>query len=130
MEWSASSASTVASMSSMSALSVISRQRSPGGSAQERSAATTWSAMERLRSCRAETFTDIISGRPDEGWSSHRRAWAQASSSTHAPSRSTSPVSSASGMKPAGATSPRLGCCQRTSASNPTRSPSAWTTGW
>ena len=42
-------------------------------------------------------------------------------SSTHSPIGTMSPVSSASGMNSAGATSPRSGCCQRTSASAPTQ---------
>ena len=38
---------------------------------------------------------------------------------THAPISSMMPISSASGMKTPGGTSPRSGCCQRTRASAP-----------
>ena len=47
------------------------------------------------------------------------------------PSGTTSPVSSASGMKESGAISPRCGCSHRTNASSPTRRPvSIDTIGW
>ena len=49
-----------------------------------------------------------------------RVAWRQAVSSTHRPSGTIRPVSSASGMNDSGGTRPRTGCCQRTSASKPT----------
>ena len=49
----------------------------------------------------------------------------QASSSTNSPIGTISPVSSASGMNSPGATTPRSGCRQRTSASAATTSPSA-----
>ena len=60
-----------------------------------------------------------------------RAAWRQAVSRTQRPSGTISPVSSASGMNAIGGTRPRVGCCQRTSASNPTTaSVSRSTIGW
>jgi len=44
-----------------------------------------------------------------------RQAWR----STQAPSGTIRPLSSASGTNSAGATIPRVGCCQRNSASSP-----------
>ena len=46
-------------------------------------------------------------------------ASAQAAPSTHSPSATIAPVSSASGMKSAGEIRPRAGWCQRNSASKP-----------
>ena len=51
--------------------------------------------------------------------------WRAASSKTHSVSWRTKPVCSAKGMNCIGGTSPRVGCCQRTSASAPTSAPVA-----
>ncbi len=47
----------------------------------------------------------------------HCAAWRVASVSTHRPISTMAPLSSASGMKSVGGTGPRVGCCQRSSAS-------------
>jgi hypothetical protein len=55
---------------------------------------------------------------------------AQAASSTHWPIGRISPDSSAKGINSAGDTTPRRGCCQRTSASTPVTRPPPTTCGW
>ncbi len=61
----------------------------------------------------------------------HDAASRQACSSTHRPSGTIRPLDSATGMKESGPSSPRSGCCQRTSASTATGRPVATsTTGW
>jgi len=52
-----------------------------------------------------------------------RRETVQACRSTHSPSGTINPVSSATGMNCSGEIRPRTGWCQRTSASKPTISP-------
>ena len=70
----------------------------------------------------------VTAPRPSPG---HPTASRQARWSTHSPSGTISPVSSATGMKAAGGTGPRTGWVQRISASSPvTRSPSRSTSGW
>ena len=71
---------------------------------------------------RADRLTDTTIGRR-AGPSGSHASWPparQAVSRTQRPIGTIRPVSSASGMKASGGTRPRVGCCQRTSASNPT----------
>ena len=85
--------------------------------------AATMAVSRRSWNCRAETLTLIrIGGRPRF---CHASAWRQASFSTHSPIGAIRPVSSASGMKRAGGSSPRLGWFQRISASTPKIAPRA-----
>ena len=71
---------------------------------------------------RADRLTDTNERRAVAPVASRRQraAWRQAVSSTQRPSGTIRPVSSAIGMNDSGATRPRVGCCQRTSASKPT----------
>ena len=72
---------------------------------------------------RPDTLTERVIGRlPTIGQAA---ASAHAVSSTQRPSGTMKPVSSASEMNRFGDTTPRTGCRQRTSASKPTRRPSA-----
>ena len=68
---------------------------------------------------RADRLTLMTSCDPGSV-SSQARACRQAVSSTQRPIGMIRPVSSASGMNDSGGTRPRVGCCQRTSASSPT----------
>ena len=82
---------------------------------------------------RAERLTDTNSGLSSgaDRVARHLAAWRHAVSRTHRPSGMIRPVSSASGMNASGGTRPRVGCCQRTSASKPTISVlSSVTIGW
>ncbi len=68
---------------------------------------------------------------PGRDWR-QRRTWPSACSITQSPIGTIRPVSSANGTNSDGAISPRSGCSQRTSASNPTSpvSPLMETRGW
>ncbi len=80
-------------------------------------------------SWRPERFTHTGNGAPRSA--SQRAAWRQASSSTHAPRGTISPLSSAAGMNSLGDTTPRRAWCHRTRASTPTMRPVASSTsGW
>ena len=86
-----------------------------------------------MRNCRADTFTLRYGGSVDCAW--HRRyqsvAVPIALRSTNSPIGTITPVSSATPMKCAGASRPRSGCAQRTSASKPTAVPlPSATIGW
>ena len=74
--------------------------------------AMSWS----VSSWRPETLTAIPIGYPA---ARHAAPCEQACSRTHPPTSTISPVSSSSGMKSSGCTTPRVGCFQRISASTP-----------
>ena len=81
-------------------------------------------------SCRADRFTDTLSGGPATT-ESQATTWRHASRSTHAPNGTIRPVSSASGTISAAPTSSPLLFGQRTSASTAVIAPSASRTrGW
>ncbi len=71
------------------------------------------STSRSLLNCAGETLTatDMCAGQVIAS----RQAWRM----THSPIGTISPISSASGMKSAGETSPRSGCRQRIRASQP-----------
>ena len=80
-------------------------------------AGQVWEAAMAAAHFRADRLTAIL--RCDQPVARHCTSWRQAVSSTHWPIGTISPVSSAMGMKSAGETSPRSGCCQRSKASTP-----------
>ncbi len=95
------------------------------------STAATSSTNPASRSWRTATLTLIASNASSPNSARQRDSWAHASRSTHAPSGTISPERSATGMKSAGETKPRSGCCQRTSASAPASRPVCRSkTGW
>ncbi len=104
-------------------LSVSSRIRLPGASCDSSITVRTSSTKWGFCSWRAETLTEIHSGGLRGTSRCSSAALWQASRSTWRPSASTTPVSSAIGMKSIGMTMPRVGCSQRTSASMPAMSP-------
>ena len=105
------------SWSRSSRLSVISSTSADAGTPCRRSAARTSSTNPVVRNCRADTLTLTYGVRPD---SRVRRAAAASDwTSTHAPSGTISPLSSARSMNSPGGTMPKVGCVQRTSASKP-----------
>ena len=114
---------------STSRLSVSSSSSSCGWRRLARSASVTESNRVSLRNWRDDRFTDTRSGgRPA---SCQDLAWRQASASTQAPTGTTMPVSSSSGTKRAGSTTPHSGWRQRSSASAPVARPlAADTRGW
>ena len=72
---------------------------------------------DRSASCRGDTLALTVRRRGDGRSACHAATCAQAVSSTHRPSGTMSPVSSASSMNSPGGISPRVGWRQRTSAS-------------
>ena len=105
----------------ISALSVISSVRRSGARpVRARTPSTVWT-MRGSSICRAERFDldgalrTLASGRGCQS----RSCW-HACSRTQAPMGMMSPLSSATGMKRYGGTSPWSGCCQRMRASTPT----------
>ncbi len=118
------SLSSVASTSSVfciSTLSVSSITRLPGSSEEILSAFWTSAQMSDCESCTAETLTDTRTWRPSGRRACHTWTSRQACASTQRPSVTICPVCSATGMNSAGSTRPRAGCCQRTSASTPSK---------
>jgi len=85
----------------------------------------TWLTDEGLPRCRPEPLTAIRGVLPKVRL--HVTAWRHASSRTHSPMATTSPDSSAMGMKSNGEMVPRSGWSQRNSASNPTSARSSAT---
>jgi hypothetical protein len=124
-----SSTRIAASVSCITRLSVSSISSRFGSSPLERSASSTAAASPSCLNCRIERFTEtVMAGMP---LFCHARAWALAVRITHSPIGTISPVSSARPMKRSGSVSPRSGCCQRSSASQPTSTPSpTWMRGW
>ena len=114
-----SSCAVVSGLSRISTVSVISSSSRSGATPAAASAASISATKPGWWNCSAETLTDSASRR------GQRAAAASAVRSAQAPSGRISPVASASGMKAAGASSPRLGCRQRSSASTPLTRPSA-----
>ena len=123
---SSSSVPTVVGRSTSSRLSVISRTRCAGSRPR---------LLERVAD-RADQagLVEFPRGQVDAdrhaagAWGSSRARRCicrQASRSTNRPMGTIRPVCSASGMKSSGGTSPRSGCCQRTSASTPASRPVA-----
>ena len=74
----------------------------------------------------------LVTNRPHSGYSRCQRAAVRHTSArTHSPIGRISPESSATGRKSDGASSPRLGCSHRRSASKPASAPVRNdTTGW
>ena len=113
----------------ISALSVISSWSRSGGSPVRSRIAVTSRTRLASRTCRTARLTLMNGVRPPR--SSHCRACLHACARARRPSRTISPVSSATSMKWLGGSTPRSGCSQRTSASTPSSSPSASdTSGW
>ena len=112
----------------MIVLSVISRHSSSPGTPAAPSCVATEAGNAGSSRQRVLTFTETGSVCPS---SSRSRANASDWSRTTVVMRWMSVVLSASAMNSAGSSRPRVGCCQRTSASTPTSSPeSAATLGW
>ncbi len=105
---------------SITTLSVISSSSDAGSRPVAARIAATLSTRSAWANWRADRLTDMTSGAPPGPAARQARACRQAVSRTQRPIGTISPVSSASGMNASGGTSPRVGCCQRTSASNPT----------
>ena len=103
--------------SSMIALSVISRQNASAGTWCLISNASNFCGSSRSSKSRVDRFTDSTSCRPS---SCSICQWRAASSKIQIVSTRMKPVCSANGMNCIGGTRPRVGCCQRTSASAPT----------
>ena len=87
-----------------------------------------WSRMDSTSvttcgasNCRRDTFT--ISRSPGHTSACHCRTCNAAVASTQRPIAWISPECSASGRNASGSSSPRSGCCQRTSASTPVAEP-------
>ena len=114
---------------SRSTLSVSSSFRRCAGAPLRSSVRSTWATKSLWRSCLPLTFTDKVRC-AHSGLCAHCASCWQAVSSTHWPSGKISPVSSARPMKSRGDTSPRSGCCQRTSPSVPMMRPVPSTWGW
>ena len=122
---------TLRSTSCMTTLSVISRDSAEAGNALASRAAAIIPARSGSSSCRADTLTAMGGGADAAPVVAQRVDCSKAVRRTHSPSGTISPVSSASGTKASGPSSPCSGCCQRTSASNPRSVSSARsTTGW
>ncbi|MEN9486268.1 MAG: hypothetical protein RJB37_4148 [Pseudomonadota bacterium] len=120
-----SSTSTVADIAIDS---VISTDSNVAGTCACRSVASSWGTNWGLANCEGETFTATGRRMPA---SSQRRHCATASAITCWPSAPIRPACSATSMKAAGASRPRCGCCQRTSASTPVSARvRASTLGW
>ena len=103
--------------------------------AQSASTWRTWSTRSGWRSCATDRFTASMPGAWGPRSSRQRMNWRQAVCSTNRPSAPISPVSSATLMNWPGATRPRAGWRQRTSASTPAQpgavpAPSSASTGW
>ncbi len=82
-------------------------------------------------SCWAETFGPAFCSASGPNSASQAAACRHVSRSTYRPSGTIRPVRSAAGMNSAGETTPRVGWCQRTSASTPiTRWSSSCMIGW
>ena len=94
----------------------LDRQRSRVEAAAESASATSpMNSIGVELACRRRSRPS----RSDTGRLRQRGDLAQASSRTHLPTSTISPVSSSSGMKSSGWTIPRTGCFQRISASTP-----------
>ncbi len=110
------------------ALSVISRVRTSAGSPCLASVSDTSVGRSPRTSMRADRFTDTGTWCPADAQSAHCRS---ASSNTHSVTSMISVDRSAIGRKAAGASSPRVGCAQRKSASTPAIRPvRADSSGW
>ena len=96
--------------------SVISSSSRPGSSPLAARASSTTPSRSGWRSCAGETFTATVTSSPS---ARHAAACRQASRSTQAPSGTISPLASATGTNSPGATGPRSGWVQRSSASTP-----------
>ncbi len=111
----------VSSPSRSIALSVISSSRRCGDTRRDCKVRLTPSTKDGWPNQRAEMFTATrIGGTParSQAW-----IWAQVACSTHSSMRRIRPRFSATGMNSPGSTSPRSGCCQRSSASTATMRP-------
>ena len=114
--------------SSATLVSVSSSTSRSGARPAAASASCTSATSEPVPKWAALMLTAVTSVRPA---SSHAAVCRVASPSTHRVSGTTMPFCSASGMKSHGMSSPRSGCCQRTSASTPVTSPVVrCSTGW
>ena len=120
MSWKVSSATEVSPRKMLSVTSMRSAEGSRPVSASVRS---TWATTPGSRNSFTEKLTLIVNGPVEKRSRCHFTAWRQASARIHWPMLMISPVSSASGMKSSGWIMPRVGCCQRTSASKPTIAP-------
>ena len=112
----------MSSTSSTSMLSVSSSLSLSAGAWWRCKALPTLVTNSGCASCEALTFTASVQCAV-MGFLLHSRSCWQALSSTHSPSGRIMPVSSASGIKWAGDTSPRTRWFQRTSASAPVQRP-------
>ncbi len=101
--------------------SVISSSSRCGSSPVSARTCATTAAMSCCRNWRGDRLT--ATGGDGIPASRQARFWAQAVFSTQAPMVRMRPVSSASGMKVSGGTTPSSGLCQRKSASIPTTAP-------
>jgi len=87
-----------------------------------------FSTRSGCQSWRGERLKPISSSSPA---ARHSLSWRPISSTTQSPIASIRPISSASGMKSFGGTSPPFGSCQRINASTPTvRASLRSTSGW
>ena len=111
---------------------MTSKQRWEGSAPLRAMAAPTSTAKPGVASWRPERLMETTIGGASGGWRAcQAAAWAAASATTQAPSGTTRPVSSATGMNSAGRMSPRSGSWSRTSASAPASAPvGRSTSGW
>ncbi len=124
------SGSSSSSSAPIRADSVTSRHSAPGARPDFSSTATVSATRPGWCSWVGERLTLIRRAAPPCSCC-QTRAWRTASSRTHRPRGTISPVRSASGMKRSGPSTPYCGWDQRTSASAPCTVPSRmWTSGW
>ncbi|MNT16342.1 hypothetical protein D3C72_1514410 [compost metagenome] len=120
---------TASATSCMNRLSVSSSSRQAGGKPVSSSTSAIVATRFGSLNWRADRFT--ARRKVSSPAACQRFTCAHASRMTQAPIGTIRPVSSASAMKRCGATMPRSGCCQRSSASTPTMRPLAKSTcGW
>ena len=116
MSFSRFSRETVAFASRISVDSVTSMTSDCGSSLLDANAPSTWPMSCSVSNWRMDTLTDMVVRKP---CACHDAACAQAVFRTHWPTSTIIPVSSRTGMKSMGSMTPRVGCCQRISASTP-----------
>ncbi len=115
----------------MKTVSVSSSVSADGSSPEESRAWLTVSRNVPDLIWSGETLTAISHGAPCNLFRFQALAWRQASSITHSPIGTMSPVRSAVGMNSSGGTMPRTGSFQRINASVPANRPRRRSTiGW
>jgi hypothetical protein len=102
------------------AVSVTSSPSIDGARPESFSARRTTVLTPPADSCLPDRLTQVTNWSGSSPSRSHSAVCSQAARSANSPSGRIRPVVSATGMKSPGMTSPRVGDCQRTSASTPT----------